>query len=174
VLDALAGTPDPGLRARLGPELDDERGRLLLEHALDWARRAAEGAEPLRARRVEELGALLGGHDGPVMLCAPDVPGLGEPHLVAARDDLAAGVLMTSAPAGDGTPFVVALSRPEPELLALVGGRFEDIAAAAVARGGELGMLRSERRLASLADARALRADPLAPPALRALLARVG
>jgi hypothetical protein len=174
VLDALAGAPDPELRARLGPELDDERRRLLREHAVDWARRAGEGAEPLRARRAEELGALLGDHDGPVILCAPDVPGLADHHLVAARDDLAAGVLMTSGPAGDGTPFVIALSGPERDLLALVGARFEDVAAAAVARGGELGMLRSERRLASLADARALRADPLAPPALRALLARLG
>jgi hypothetical protein len=63
------------------------------------------------------------------------------------------------------------MPRPQPELLALVGARFEDVAAAGVARGGELGMLRSERRLASLADARALRADPLAPPPLRKLLA---
>jgi hypothetical protein len=105
------------------------------------------------------------------MLCAPDVPRLGDAHLEAARDDLAAGVLLTSAPAGDGMPFLIVLARAEPDLLALVGAPFETVAAAAVARGAELGMLRSERRLASLADARALRADPLAPPALRALLA---
>ena len=35
-------------------------------------------------------------------------------------------------------------------------------------------MLRPERRLASLDDARALRADPLAPPDLRDLLSVLG
>jgi hypothetical protein len=147
---------------------------LLLDRALAWARQAGDGAAPLRARRADELEALLAGHDGPVLLCAPDVPGLSQHHLDSARDDLAAGVLLTSAPAaGDGSPFVVAMARPEPRLLALVGAPFEEVAAAAVALGGELGMLRPERRLASLADARALRADPLAPPELRALLARI-
>ena len=105
------------------------------------------------------------------MLVAPDVPGLSAHHLAAARDDLAAGVLLTSAPSNDGTPFVVALARPAPELLALVGAPFEDVAAAALNLGGELGMLRAERRLATLADALAMRADPLAPPELRDLLA---
>jgi hypothetical protein len=68
----------------------------------------------------------------------------------------------------------VALARPEPQLLALVGAPFDEVAAAAVALGGDLGMLRAERRLATLADARAVRADPLAPPELRDLLGALG
>jgi hypothetical protein len=80
-------------------------------------------------------------------------------------------VLLSSGASGDGTPFVVALARPDPALLALVGASFPAIVAAAADLGGGIGMLRAERRLASLADARALRADPLAPPELRALLA---
>jgi hypothetical protein len=109
-----------------------------------------------------------------VLLCAPDVPGLSQHHREAALDDLAAGVMLSTAPSSDGTPFLVALARPEPQLFALVGARFDELAATAVALGGELGLLRAERRLASLADARALRADPLAPSELRELLAVVG
>jgi hypothetical protein len=144
---------------------------VLRERALEWARRAAGGAEPLHARQTEELGELLRGRGGPVLLAAPDVPGLSQDHVDAALGDLAAGVLLSTAPSSDGTPFLMALARPAPELLALAGAPFDELAKAAVALGGELGMLRAERRLASLADARALRADPLAPPELRELLA---
>jgi hypothetical protein len=105
------------------------------------------------------------------VLVAPDVPALGDHHLAAARGDLAAGVLLSTAATGDGTPFIVALSRPEPELLALVGAPFNELLATAVRLDGELGMIRAERRLATLADARSLLVDPLAPPDLRALLA---
>ena len=170
VLDALAAPSDPELRARLGPEVDDHLRHVLRERALGWARRAAGGAEPLAAAGTGELEALLAGHDGPVVLVAPDVPGLSEHHLEAVREDLAAGVLVSTAPSSDGTPFVVALARPEPRLLAVAGGTFDAIAAAALEVGGELGMLRAERRLASVADALALRADPVAPRELRDLL----
>jgi hypothetical protein len=124
-----------------------------------------------------ELPAALGDHEGPVVLVAPDVPALGDHHLEAVRGDLAAGVLLSTAATGDGTPFLVALSSAAPELLALVGASFNDVlaAAAAAADGGrELGMLRAERRLTTLGDARALLADPLTPPELRALLAGAG
>jgi hypothetical protein len=174
VLDALAAPADPELRARLGPEIDDHLRHVLRERAMAWARRAADGAEPLVAARTDQLEALLAGHDGPVVLVAPDVPGLSEHHLGAVREDLAAGVLVSTAPSGDGTPCVVALARPEPRLLAVAGGTFDAIAAAALEAGGELGMLRAERRLATVADALALRADPVAPPELRDLLAALG
>jgi hypothetical protein len=171
VLEALAGDRDPELRVRLGPEIDDHVRGLLRERALEWARRAGGGAAPLEARTAGELPGLLDRHAGPVVVVGPDVPGLSAHHLDAALDDLANGVLLSSAPTSDGTPFVVALARPEPDLLPLVGAPFEEVAAAALKLGGELGMLRAERRLATLADARALRADPMAPPELRAALA---
>lgn len=174
MLDALAGARDPELRAQLGPEGDEHVRGLLRERAWAWAREAGGGVPPLEARTADELPALLDGHHGPVLVVAPDVPGLSRHHLHAALDDLAAGVLLSSAPTSDGTPFVVALARPEPELLRLVGAPFEDVAAAALRLGGELGMLRAERRLATLADARALRADPTAAPELRAALAPLG
>jgi hypothetical protein len=171
VVDALAAPADPELRARLGPELDDHLHHVVRERALAWARRAAGGAEPLQARRAEELPELLAGHDGPVLLVAPDVPGLSDHHLAAVLDDLDAGVLMSSGPSGDGTPCVVALARVEPRLLALASAPFDQLAAAALELGGELGMLRAERRLVTVADALAIRADPQAPQELRDLLA---
>lgn len=98
------------------------------------------------------------------------MPALGVHHLDAVRADLAAGVLISSAATGDGTPFLMALSTAEPDLLAAVGASFNDVLGLAAARGGELGMIRAERRLTTLADARALAVDPLTPPELRALL----
>jgi hypothetical protein len=171
VLDALAAPRSADLRDRLGADADDALCGALRERARAWARRAGDGAEPLELAAPAELAPALDGHDGPVVLVAPDVPALGEPHLRAARDDLAAGVLLSTAATGDGTPFLVVLSQPEPDLLALVGAPFNALLATAVEHGRELGMIRAERRLASLADARALQADPLTPADLRALLA---
>jgi hypothetical protein len=48
VLDALAAPAEPALRAWLGPEADDALRAALREHALDWARAAGGGAEPLQ------------------------------------------------------------------------------------------------------------------------------
>jgi hypothetical protein len=171
VLDALAGARDPALGAALGTATEATLRAVLRRRTQAWAQEAAGGGAVLEATRADELAGALAGRTGPVLLVGPDVPALSAHHLSAARDDLAAGVLFTSAPSGDGTPFLIALARPEPELLALVGAPFEEIASTAVALGGELGMLRAERRLASLADARAVRADPLAPAELRDLLA---
>ncbi len=107
--------------------------------------------------------AALRDHDGPVLLVAGDVPGLDGRLAAAAVDDLAAGVAAVWAPTSDGSPFLVALPAFDTALLELLDAGFEAWAGAAVARGGGLGMLRSERRLTGAADARALAADPLAP-----------
>jgi hypothetical protein len=174
ILDALAGPRDPQLRERLGADADDALRGALRERARAWARQTAGGAAPLEVADAAELAAALRGHGGPVFLVAPDVPALSAHHRRAALADLAAGVLLSTAATGDGSPFLVMLSRPEPELMALVGAPFNDLLATAVRVGGELGMLRAERRLATLADARALQVDPLTAPDLRALLAPLG
>jgi glycosyltransferase A (GT-A) superfamily protein (DUF2064 family) len=171
VLDALAAPRRPDLRDRLGADADDALCGALRERARAWAREAGAGVAPLELAEAAELPAAVGAHDGPVVMIAPDVPALGPAHLAATRSDLTAGVVGGSAATGDGTPFLVALSRPEPELLAIIGAPFNDLLAIAVRRGRELGMIRAERRLASLADARALVVDPLTPPDLQALLA---
>jgi len=164
VLDALA--------APRAPELGDdaELDRWLREHALAWARKAGGGAPPLELTSADALAGALDGYGGPLILVAPDVPALGDHHLDAARDDLAAGVLLSSAATGDGTPFLMVLSAADPELLSAVGASFNDVLSLAAARGGELGMIRAERRLSTPGDVRALVVDPLTPPALRALL----
>jgi hypothetical protein len=173
VLAALSAPREPALSAALGPDGDAALCAAMRERALVWGRAAGGGAEPLQVDVVDDLaGADLG--SGPVVLVAPDVPGLAAAHADAIRDDLAAGVLLSSAATGDGTPFLMALSTAEPELLALATAPFNDLVAAALAREGELGMLRAERRLASIGDGRALLADPLTPPDLRALLAPLG
>jgi hypothetical protein len=174
ILDALAAPPDAALRERLGAGADDALRAALRDRARAWARDAGGGEEPLELAAADGLRAALGDHDGPVLIVAPDVPALARHHLDAVRDDLAAGVLLSTAATGDGTPFLVALSSPEPDLLALLGAPFNDLLAAAVAHDRELGMIRAERRLSSVADAHALHADPLAPPDLRALLAPLG
>jgi hypothetical protein len=143
----------------------------LREHARAWARAAGGGTEPLEVAGAGDLAGALDGVDGPVVLVAPDVPALGASHLAAVRADLAAGVLLSSAASGDGTPFLIALSAATPDLLATAGATFNEVLGVAAAQGRELGMLRAERRLSTVADARAVLADPLTRPALRALLA---
>lgn len=170
VLDELAAPSDDALRGAIGPERHERLRALLRERTLAWAREAAGGAEPLEVAFGDELADRLGGESGPLLLVAPDVPGLSRAHAEGALGDLEAGVLLTTALSGDGSPFLVGLGRPEPELLAAIGDSFDALAATAVRLGGEVGMLRPERRLTTPADARALLADPTAPPELRELL----
>jgi len=171
VVDALGGRPDPALRDRLGPELHDQLRHLLREHALAWARSAAGGAMPREAQGVEDVPALLRDWSGPVALVAPDIPGLGAHQLAGARSDLADGVQVVSATSSDGTPYLAVLARADPELLGLVGRPFAELLGRAQEHDVSIGMLRNERRLSSLGDARAVLADPLAPRELRELLA---
>jgi hypothetical protein len=170
VLDTLAAPRAPELGERLGAAGEEALCAFMRERTRRWARMAGGGAEPLELTDTDAVAAAVAGHDGPVVAVAPDVPALSEDHLAAVRDDLAAGVLLSSAATGDGTPFLVALSSASPELLDLLGAPFDAIMAAAAQAGAVLGMLRAERRLVSVADARAVLVDPMAPSELRALL----
>jgi hypothetical protein len=74
------------------------------------------------------------------------------------------------APATDGRPFLIALAEPEPLLVRAAANGLPDRQSAAELIGGEIGLLRSERRLVTPGDARAFAADPLTPRALADLL----
>jgi hypothetical protein len=153
----------------LGPERARALRDVLSGRAAAWARAhgtALSAVVPDAAAAVE---ALLG-HSGPVLLVAPDVPGLDDRLAQAALADLAAGAGLTMAPATDGRPFLIGLATADSELVAKAAGGLRDREAAAALNDGEFGLLRSERRLVSPGDARAFAADPLTPPELAALL----
>jgi glycosyltransferase A (GT-A) superfamily protein (DUF2064 family) len=176
VLDALGAAPDPSLDALLGADRARRLRAALLERALRWAH-ALAGAGVHHLPDVEAATDALAAHDGPVVLVAPDVPGLDEALADAVRGDLADGCTAVVGAAHDSRPYVIALPRPTPAGLALAAGPLEGGAIAAAARAAEglpggllLGLLRSERRLTSAADARALALDPLVPAELAPLL----
>jgi hypothetical protein len=169
-VDALAGPADPELDRLLGAPRAAELRAALHARAGRWAHEVAPG-RAFAAAAVADVPGLLAGHDGPVLLAAPDVPGLDAAAAAAALDDLGHGADVVLGAAHDARPYLVALARPEPELLALVEASFEDVVAALTRRRTALGMLRAERRLRSVADARALALDPLAPRDLVRLLA---
>jgi hypothetical protein len=176
VLDALAAPPDPELDALLGGARAERLRAALLRRALRWGRSVASVVHHVAT--ADEVPRVLGGHRGPVVLVAPDVPGLDGELAGAVADDLAAGCQVVVGAAHDARPYLVALSSPTPEGLALAGGGLAGGVLAAMSRAREsaaaadapFGMVRSERRLASPADARALALDPLTPPDLAVLL----
>ncbi|HSD76994.1 MAG TPA: hypothetical protein VLA98_06300 [Solirubrobacteraceae bacterium] len=168
----LAAPADEALDALLGATAARRLRRAVVGRARRWAAEAAPG----RALEATSLDAArtalhLHGHAGPVLLAAPDVPGLDAALVADARDDFADGVLVTVGSTHDATPYLVGLARVEDELFGIVAHGFEALVAELHERGAALGMLRSERRLAGAADARALAVDPATPPDLAAELA---
>lgn len=169
VLDTLGAPADPGLAAALG----DEGARAVRAEVRANARRWAARVAPDRAFEATSPGAAvaaLDGHDGPVVLVAPDVPSLGAEHERSIRADLAAGAGLLVGSAHDARPYVVVLAEAEPAVVEQAGDGWEELMAAAAERGLAVAMIRHERRLASAADARALALDPLTPDALATLL----
>jgi hypothetical protein len=153
----------------LGAERAGALRELLGRRALAWA--AAHGPT-LHAAVADGAAAVaaLDGHAGPVLLVAPDVPGLDDRLARAALDDIAEGADLAMAPATDGRPFLLALARADPDLVRAAADGLPDRQAAAELIDGEFGLLRSERRLVTPGDARAFAADPLTQPELAALL----
>jgi len=169
VVRTLAALPDPALDDAIGAERAGTLRGLLARRALGWA---AAHAPSLHATVDDGAAAVaaLDGHAGPVLLVAPDVPGLDDRLAHAALADIAAGASFAMAPATDGRPFLVALAQAEPALVRAAADGLPDRQAATDLIDGELGLLRSERRLVTPGDARAFAADPLTPPDLAALL----
>ena len=167
---------DPGLDALLGADRARRLRAALLERTLRWARAVAPASAHHVATCAEVL-RLPGEHAGGVLLVAPDVPGLDGTLARAALGDLACGCAVVLGAAHDSRPYLVGLATLTEAGLALAEGDFEGGVLAAVARAqagspgdGILGLLRSERRLVSAGDVRALALDPLAPAELVPLL----
>lgn len=174
VVAELAAPVDPALRELLGAAAVERLGAELAARARRWAAAVA----PDRAFEATSLGAAeaaVYGHQGPLLLAAPDVPGLDLAVARAALADLEAGSAMSVGTTHDARPYLVALPRVEPDLVAAAGASFPGgVLASFAERGVEFGLLRSERRLRSPADARALALDPLAPPELVAIMGLPG
>lgn len=165
VLASLTAPPDPALDALLGATAAAGLRAELAARARRWA----AGVSPDRAFEATSppmVAAALRDHAGPVLLVAGDVPGLTAAHATDALADLREGVEVVYAPSSDGSPFLLALPRPDPALLDFLAEGFAALAQAAADRGGGIGMLGSERRLVGPADVEALAADPEAPEAL--------
>ncbi|MCW2957393.1 MAG: hypothetical protein JWP18_196 [Solirubrobacterales bacterium] len=174
VLSTLGGPPDDDSLAQLlGPVAAAALRRELLRGARSWAAATAGPAGPgaFEANSADAALAALAQHEGPVAFVAPDVPGLDAALADALRGDLADGVGVTFGPTYDASPFLIATPTVDRELLALAGRHRDELFALVGGRGLPVGMLRSERRLATAHDARAVAADPRTPLELGGLLA---
>jgi uncharacterized protein len=127
-------------------------------------------------RLVAAVRAVFAEHPGPVLVIGVDTPQLGRSHADAALDDLADGIDVTLGPASDGGYYLVGLSEPRDAVFALPDAAWGGpevmflTMQAAVEAGLSIGMLRAERELDEESDARALLADPLAPPDIAEVL----
>jgi glycosyltransferase A (GT-A) superfamily protein (DUF2064 family) len=184
--DAAAATVLPGVDRALIE-------RLLVEHAARWAARwapgrarviAATGALPAGVQSIDPAGedrgeriaaaaaTTLDARGGPLLIVSAAFPGLGPAHAGAALDDLANGCDVTLGPSTAGDWYLLGLRSAAPALMQSLAAGADAAATmrAAALAGLAFGMLRSERPLRSVADAAALRADPLAGPELLAAL----
>lgn len=159
MLAALAAPPDPGLDELLGAHAARIVRQEVLRHARAWAAAVAPD-RAFEASTADAAAAALEGHDGPVLFVAPDVPGLDARVAEAALADLRGGAGFVVGPTTDGSLYLLAIPDAAPEHVALLGLAPDELFAAAAKLPEGLGMLRSERRLVTPADARALAADP--------------
>jgi hypothetical protein len=138
------------------------------------ARRWAAAVAPGHAYEATSLGAAAAavhGHEGPLLLAAPDVPALDVEVARVALEDLAEGCDVVVGLAHDALPYLVALPRPDDALAELAAAGFAGgILPVFADRGVTLGMLPHHRRLSSADDARAYAVDPLTPRDLAELL----
>ncbi len=170
VVDALGAPADPGLAALLGAERAARIADALRGRARRWAAAVAPG-RAYEATSLDAAAVAVHGHGGPLLLAAPDVPALDVAVARVALEDLAAGCDIVLGVAHDALPYLVAMPRPDDELIALAASGFTGgVLQTFGDRGLTLGMLAHHRRLVTAGDARAFALDPLTPPDLAALL----
>jgi hypothetical protein len=170
VVEALAAPVDPELVALLGADRAGRIGEVLRGRARRWASEVAPG-HAYEATSLDAAAVAVHGHAGPLLLAAPDVPALDVAVARVALQDLAAGCDVVIGVAHDALPYLVAMPRPDDDLIALAASGFTGgVLQGFGERGLTLGMLAHHRRLATAADARSFALDPLTPPDLAALL----
>lgn len=162
-MDGLAAPADPGLGAVLGPSAAVALRDALRVRARRWAS-AVGGDRAYEATSVAAARAAVHGHRGPLLLAAPDVPGLDVALAMTALADLDAGCALALGLTHDARPYLIALSALDDELIEIMEAGFGGgVLSAFSDTGRTIGLLRSERRLVSAADARAFALDPLTP-----------
>jgi hypothetical protein len=175
---------DEGPAARLVEALGAERasavGELMRGRARAWA---SDAFGPGAVRLVADSSFATALEDGgstdaaPVVAIRPELPAW-HPELAAdVIGDLEAGCALSLAPMFDGGLYLLALAGPVADRVATLAaldlagpGAMSHLLALAQSEGWEVGLLRAERGLRRARDVRALLADPLTDPELRALL----
>jgi rSAM/selenodomain-associated transferase 1 len=140
----------------------------------------AQGEGDLAERRAAAGERVLNAVGGPLLIVGTDLPGLDAGHAEAALSDLAEDCDLTLGPATDGGFYLLGIRDARPELAAIqraawggpdaVRRTFEAVTAGSL----RVGLLHAERTLNTPADARALLADPTAPPDIVAALRPAG
>jgi glycosyltransferase A (GT-A) superfamily protein (DUF2064 family) len=188
----LDGEPVPGegLVQALGEQRAAAVRRLLLARARSWAE-ASFGRDAVRVVRQGSFAVALeadagsgggggggaAGRPGPVVAIVPELP-VWHPELApAVRGDLEAGCAVALAPIFDRGLYLLAIADPwAPGIAALAAldlagpGGMTELIGLAQRESWDVGLLRAERGLRRARDVRALLADPLTDPELRALL----
>jgi hypothetical protein len=177
--------PGEGLVDALGSERAAAVRALLVGRARAWAR-GAFGDRAVRVVAESSFTAALtdGAAEsagprpaGAVLIIAPELP-VWHPEIApAVRDDLAAGCALSLAPIFDRGLYLLAVADPSAARTAALAaldlagpGGMGQLISLADRERWEVGLLRAERGLRRARDVRALLADPLTDPELRALL----
>jgi hypothetical protein len=171
--------PASELETLIGSERATAVQARLLVQTTDWAHglpARAFHSSPPDAPLPAQIDLIFAAAGGPVLVVWPRLPRLRPEHARGALGDLEAGSDLVFGPLVDGGFYLFGLSRPTPNVMALLEEGFETAPgtpgalAAAAEAGLELGYLRPERGLRGQADLEAALADPLTPPELLTIL----
>ncbi len=160
----------------LGAERSAQLERALLRRGLEWGRAFAPrhtyhgswaAADQLAAAGTRAFECSSG---GPLLIASTACANLTGEHSAAALSDAAHGLDLSLGPSSDGGWYLLALRQPNPEVLTAAGVELGQGLLAFHQAGLEIGLLRSERELSSVAAAHAISCDPIAPPEIREIL----
>jgi hypothetical protein len=175
--------PAPELEGLIGSASAEAVQAELLARTTVWAHelptRSFHAIAP-DAALPDSIDSIFARVGGPLLVVWPRLPRLGPEHARGALEDLEEGSDLVFGPLVEGGFYLFGLSRPAPDVLALLKEGFETVPgtpgalAAAADAGLELGYLRPERGLRSQADVEAALADPLTPERLRQILTEPG